>query len=90
MSDPSAAQLERLAIEICWAGFFKPPRGGKFKYWARVSEEFKEIYRENARVVWAYAHLKPVALKQKKAPRRYLSETLKYSKHLGDTPPTTL
>lgn len=45
--------LEKLAREICWAGFHYPPKGGKIKYWARIAPSARASYIETAKeFVW--------------------------------------
>lgn len=40
--------VERLARDICWAGFNFPPKGGKIKYWARIAPKARESYIKTA------------------------------------------
>ena len=57
--------LEKLAREICWAGFHYPPKGGKIKYWARITPSARESYINTAKeFVWIMQRLGPEKLKQ--------------------------
>lgn len=42
--------IERLACDICWAGFAVAKHAGctKLEYWARVTESAKQDYRAQA------------------------------------------
>src|SRR6478609_9706863 len=41
--------LEKLARDICWAGFHYPPKGGKVKYWAKITPGARASYIETAK-----------------------------------------
>jgi hypothetical protein len=56
--------LEKLAREICWAGFHFPPKGGKIKYWARIAPSARESYVKTAKeFVWIVQRLGPEKFK---------------------------
>lgn len=45
--------IEKLARDICWAGFHIPPKGGKVKYWARITPGARESYIRTAKeFIW--------------------------------------
>ena len=52
--------LEKLARDICWSGFHYPPKGGKVKYWARITPAARESYISTAKkFVWIAQRLGP-------------------------------
>lgn len=49
-------QLERLARDLCWAGFHHPKRVGctKTQYWDRIAADARADYRKLAREIMFY------------------------------------
>lgn len=53
--------IEKLARDLCWAGFAGPkPKGTKAQYWESVAPEAKARYLEDAKLIrWALGKLGP-------------------------------
>ena len=57
--------LEKLARDICWAGFHYPPKGSKARYWKLISPRARESYVNTAKeFVWIAQKLGPEKVKQ--------------------------
>ena len=52
----TTAQLERLARDICWAGFHNPKKVGRTKvqYWRTIAPDARADYRKLAREIMFY------------------------------------
>jgi hypothetical protein len=57
--------LEKLAREICWAGFNYPPKGGKVQYWKLITPAARESYVNTAKeFIWITQRLGPEKVKR--------------------------